>query len=319
MKKRIHLHQLRPGMYVEEIEARDPKAVAIRQHFLINSMAELKSLLACKAMSAVIDVSKGVDIDGAAFPRLNRAEYEAGLIGVYSKRQINRAKAAIAETVPHVRDLLRAAQADKAFDAEGAGIAIDAVMMEAVDNAAAMISLLKLKEKDEGTFLHSLSVSALMITFGRTLGLDEDTVRSLGLGGLVHDIGKMAIPKGVLKKNSSLNDNELAIIRSHPERGYRMLARTEGLSTEVLDICRFHHEKFDGSGYPQGLRGEAIPYASRIAAICDVYDALTTVRPYKRAWTQAEAVERMLQAHGHFDPDLIKRFVSRMVVNGTIN
>lgn len=86
---------------------------------------------------------------------------------------------------------------------------------------------------------------------------------------------------------------------------------------EVLDICRYHHEKFNGSGYPYGLAGRQIPYVARLTAICDVYDALTTVRPYKRAWSQTEAIDMMMKSPGHFDDQLLVAFVSKMVINGT--
>ena len=86
----------------------------------------------------------------------------------------------------------------------------------------------------------------------------------------------------------------------------------------MLDICLYHHEKFDGSGYPRGLAGEHIPYAARIASICDVYDALTSVRPYKRAFSQAEATDVMLRSRNQFDPDLLRTFVSEMIVSGAL-
>lgn len=196
--------------------------------------------------------------------------------------------------------------------------AVERIMSEAMTNAGALIGVAKLKKKDEGTFLHSLSVSALMmVAFGRSLGLDEETIRLLGLGGLVHDLGKVALPIELLRKPGKLTGEELALIRTHPERGLEMLAQVVSLPKVVLDICLYHHEKFDGSGYPRKLMGSGIPFAARLAAICDVYDALTSIRPYKRASTQAQAIDTMLLSAGHFDPDLLKAFVSGMVINGT--
>ena len=124
----------------------------------------------------------------------------------------------------------------------------------------------------------------------------------LGLGGLVHDLGKTALSVDLLRMPGQLTVQELAIILE-----------------AVLDICLYHHEKFDGSGHQQQLVGRDIPFVARVAAICDVYDALTTVRPYKGSMSQAEAVDLMFRSHGHFDPDLLKTFVSRMIINGAID
>ena len=157
-------------------------------------------------------------------------------------------------------------------------------------------------ERGTLTLRKSDAVSALMVTFGRSLAMGEDAIRLLGLGGLVHDLGKTALSVDLSRKPGQLTVQELAIIRE-----------------AVLDICLYHHEKFDGSGHQKQLVGRDIPFVARVAAICDVYDALTTVRPYKGRMSQAEAVDLMFRSHGHFDPDLLKTFVSRMIINGAID
>ncbi|MEZ2223353.1 HD-GYP domain-containing protein [Rhizobium sp. RCC_161_2] len=192
-------------------------------------------------------------------------------------------------------------------------------MASTVNNAGALIAVAKLKQKDEVTFLHSLAVSALMVAFGRALGHDEEDVRLFGLGGLVHDLGKMALPDAILANTGKLTAGEMDLVRTHPRQGYEMISHLENSRQEVLDICLYHHEKFDGSGYPCGLAGKEIPYEARLAAICDVYDALTTVRPYKPAWSQGEAVNMMMRSPGHFDPNLLSAFMSKMVINGTLH
>lgn len=316
MRKRIHLHQLRVGMFVEEIEGDGPGKDRQRNHFRIDSREDIERILGCAAMSAIINVRKGADVEGGS--PVERERFEARLAQTYSAGEISRARATVANTAPEVKKLLKTAYAQNRVDMAAAGTVVDEIVKAAASNAGALIGLSRLRDKDEATFMHCLSVSVLMATFGGALRLDDGTVRLLAIGGLLHDIGKMAIPIGVLGKNGKLTEQEFAIIRSHPERGYHMLRQIDGTDQSVLDICRYHHEQFDGGGYPAGLAGETIPYAARIAAICDVYDALTTVRPYKKAWTQAEAVEKMLQSRGHFDPDLLKQFVSRMVVSGLI-
>jgi putative nucleotidyltransferase with HDIG domain len=319
MRKRIRLHQVRVGMYVDELEAAEVSSF----HMVgsISSPGDIDLLMNSRAISVVIDTRKGLDVDldrrdGSA---LALASFESDLGSKFSAEQIQLARKAIEDTRPCVRDLLVEARLQGAFRLDVADKAVERVMLEAMTNAGAMIAVAKLKKKDEGTFLHSLAVSALMVTFGRKLGLDEEKVRLLGLGGLVHDLGKMLLLAELLRKRGKLTTDELGVMRTHPIRGYEMLKQIEDSPKPVLDICLYHHEKFDGTGYPYRLSGSAIPDAARVAAICDIYDALTSVRPYKRAWSQAEAVETMLQSREYFDPDLLKAFVSKMVVNGTIH
>lgn len=130
------------------------------------------------------------------------------------------------------------------------------------------------------------------------------------MAGLLHDVGKMAIDDAILNKPSSLSDDEFDQIKRHPEFGVRYLQKgTEPISRAVLEACYSHHEKIDGSGYPRGLRQEQISLLSRMAAVCDVYDALTSDRPYKQGWGPAVTVQRMAQWKGHFDPRVFQAFV----------
>ena len=197
----------------------------------------------------------------------------------------------------------------------GAGVALDDIApvisglsTSLDDNPAIFLSVTRLKSKDETTFLHSLSVSALMIHFARYLDFDEETVRVLGIGGLLHDVGKLEIPQEILSKEGKLDDEEMKLIRSHPELGHAILQRQAGMPEIVLDVCLNHHERIDGRGYPNMLPGSKLSIYARLAAICDVYDAITSIRPYKQPWSPAEALKWMLGREGHFDTKLLKRF-----------
>ncbi|MBO0144627.1 HD-GYP domain-containing protein [Agrobacterium sp. Ap1] len=317
MKKRIRLHQVRVGMYVEELEG----AVLSLPHLgPVASPFDVDLMMNSHAISVVINTQKGLDVDSDHNEvQLDLIDFESTLASKFSGRQIWHAQEAIQDARRSVSDVLVEARLRGALYLDAADKAVERIMLAAMTNAGAMIAVAKLKKKDEGTFLHSLAVSALMVTFGRNLGLSEEAVRVLGLGGLIHDLGKMMLPIALLRKPGKLTVEEMDLIRTHPERGYEMAKRIAGMPRPVLDICLYHHEKFDGTGYPHRLAGSAIPHVARIAAICDVYDALTSVRPYKRAWSQAEAIETMMRSTGHFDPDLMKAFVSKMVINGTIH
>lgn len=318
MKKRIRLHQVRVGMYVEELEGTEQLSSRLDGQIL--SPSDVDYVLNSHAISVVIDPHRGLDVDVASAKgyTFHPIEFDAELKIRFSAEHLALARKAIQETKPCVHEVIVGAQVGGIFHFDAASRAVDRIMSEALTNASAMIAVAKLKKKDEGTFLHSLAVSALMIAFGQALGLDGNVVRLLGMGGLVHDLGKMMLPIELLRKSGRRTDEDFALIRTHPVKGYELVKQIDGMPKAVLDICLYHHERFDGSGYPSKLAGPEIPYVARIAAICDVYDALTTVRPYKRAWSHAEAVDTMLRSQGHFDPELLKAFVSKMVINGTL-
>jgi putative nucleotidyltransferase with HDIG domain len=318
MLKRIPLNQLRVGMFINDMEFTTELDAARFRPFMVSKGDDVRRLAAGHVRSVVIDITKGIDVAGAP-SRDASTSFEAQLLNVYSKAEISSARQSIQDVGPHLRHVLEDARVSGCFADEAASNAVERIMLETLDNAGALIAVAKLKDKDEITFLHSLAVSALMIAFGRCLGHGQNDVRVLGLGGLVHDLGKMAIPDDILNKPGKLTAEEMNLVRAHPQTGYEMVAKAGSAPPEVLDICRFHHERYDGGGYPDRLSGKKIPYVARVAAICDVYEALTTIRPYKPAFSQAEAINMMMNSPGHFDHKLLSTFVSKMVISGTLH
>ena len=162
-----------------------------------------------------------------------------------------------------------------------------------------------LDASDSCTATHSRSVGELSRALGERLGLGAADLLELELAALFHDLGKIVIPRDILTKPGPLGPHELAIMRRHPEWGATLLATVPGLQA-VATIVRFHHERWDGGGYPSGLSAERIPVASRIVAICDAYDAMVSGRPYRRALTEEAAVEELCAGAGsQFDPALV--------------
>ena len=147
---------------------------------------------------------------------------------------------------------------------------------------------LGLKVKDREAREHNLRVARLCVHIGRQMSMSASELRVLARAGLMHDIGKLGIPEAVLGKHSSLDESEWILMRTHPEMGLTLLDRAGQSSREVLAVL-YHHERLDGSGYPYGLKAEAIPMEARIVAVADTYDALTSDRPYRKACTQSEA------------------------------
>lgn len=175
--------------------------------------------------------------------------------------------------------------------------------------------------RDDSTGEHSYRVGRMSSLLAKEAGCDEEMVFMIDIAARLHDIGKIAIPDGILLKPSSFNPSERIIMEMHAEAGADVLAKSNIPQIQMAEeIARYHHEKWDGTGYPHGLAGEAIPLAARIAALADVFDALTHVRPYKMAWTVDSALTEILSLSGkHFDPHLTKLFlglVSRLVREG---
>lgn len=181
-------------------------------------------------------------------------------------------------------------------------------------SAAAMIAVTRLKDKGQYIYIHSVAVGTLMMSLARHLGLSEEEVHVAGMAGLLHDIGKMHIAADILDKPGRLNAEEMVEIRRHPGLGHRILVDMKDLDPRILDVCRHHHERMDGAGYPDGLKGDEISQFVRISSVCDVYDAVTSIRPYKRAWSPHEALAQMIEWDGHFDPEMLRVFISSLGV-----
>ncbi len=169
--------------------------------------------------------------------------------------------------------------------------------------------------KDKETEGHSRRVTEMTISVARKMAMKNEDLAHVRRGALLHDIGKMGIPDGILLKPGKLTDEEWEIMRRHPSYAYEMLLPIAYLRP-ALDIPCCHHEKWDGSGYPRGLKAEQIPLAARIFAVVDVYDALTSDRPYRPGWTKEQALKHIREQRGrHFDPRVVEIFLQEMENN----
>jgi putative nucleotidyltransferase with HDIG domain len=186
---------------------------------------------------------------------------------------------------------------------------VDGIMSSLTRNASAIPSILRLKKAHEYTYLHSVAVCGLMVGLAQEMRLEPAAVRDIGLGGLLHDIGKAMLPVEILDKPGPLTDAELTVMRTHPKMGEKLLVEAGGVPATAINICVMHHERMDGSGYPFGLAGDAISIPARMAAICDVYDALTSERTYKMRWSAAQAIDMMRSQPGQYDREILVHFV----------
>lgn len=185
---------------------------------------------------------------------------------------------------------------------------VESIAASIARNPIAIPSVTRLKSRHEYTYLHSVAVCGLMISLAHELQLPAVDIHDIGMAGLLHDIGKARVPTLLLDKPGPLNDAEFAVVKTHTERGHDLLARSGGIPKIALDVCAHHHERIDGTGYPFSWSKDQLSLHARMGAICDVYDAVTSSRAYKSAWTQSEALEWMSSTNGQFDPQILDTF-----------
>ncbi|MEJ0035995.1 MAG: HD-GYP domain-containing protein [Gammaproteobacteria bacterium] len=315
MLKKVPVGQLSVGMYLHALEGNWLDHPFWRNGFLISDDKTLRKVLDSGVQHAFIDVVKGTDAPPAAAPQPVRTSEAAPPPSVPKPERVS-----LAEEVQYAAKLrARSAQAMKDLHGEARmGKSIDAGECSALVNDVAesidrhpdaFRSLARLKTADEYTYMHSVAVCALMVSLGREIGLDEAQCREAGLAGLLHDLGKALMPQEILNKAGKLTPEEFDIIKTHPRRGYELLAGAKNIPAGVLDVCLHHHERFDGTGYPEKLAADKITRIARMGAICDVYDAVTSDRPYKTGWDPAHALTQMASWQGHFDRDMFKSFI----------
>ena len=314
MLRRVPLPLLRPGMFLHAIEGSWLSHPFWRRRFLLRSDGEIAALRDAGIAFVTIDTARGLaPIDDEPAPIIITEPVVANIpTGITAERE--RAADIVARTREIIRGVFEDARTVKAIDSDQVGAVVDEISESVRRNAYALIGIVRLKSKDDYSYLHSVAVCALMVNFARHLGLADDMVRELGLAGLLHDIGKMDVPSEILNKPGRLTDEEFAIARLHPERGCAILGRADAIPAIVMDVCRHHHEKIDGTGYPFGLKDSEISLAARMGAICDVYDALTSDRAYKESWSPIEAVTAMHGWNGQFDRDLLFTFYQSIAV-----
>lgn len=320
MLKRITVEQLRLGMHVHEFCGSWMDHPFWRNAFLLDSTKDLQTIRATGIKEVWIDTSRGLDVEGGEAEEVVAAEVDAALTQVAIPGQpvqrvdiaheAARAAKICARSRQAVTSMFHEARMGKALDVGDALPIVEEITTSVARNPGALISLARLKNKDDYTYMHSVAVCALMVSLARQLELDDDQTRQAGLAGLLHDIGKMMIPPDILNKPGKLTDAEFETVKNHPAEGHKLLLEGSGIGDVALDVCLHHHEKVDGSGYPEHLREEQISLYAKMGAVCDVYDAITSNRPYKNGWEPAESIRKMAEwSKGHFDQRIFEAFV----------
>jgi len=319
MKQRITIDQLKPGMRIESMDRSWLATPFLRHRMAVTSSRQIEQLRACGVrMLEVIVAERDDEEDGApeamapvaatavpfeASPQPAQAvPFEEELIAA---KQVYKAAKGIVETAMHDVRMGRAINMD----------AVNRVVCDMADsvlrNPDALTSLSRLKRFDEYTFFHSVNTSLLAMSLGRNLGLNDTALHQLGVGTLLHDIGKTKIPLEILNKPGRFESHEFEVMKQHVMRGAEIIAGTTGLNDQYVKPALEHHERVDGSGYPFRRRRDDLSLFGRIAAVVDVYDAITSDRCYHKAKPAHEALQFLyvISQRGHLDHALVQRFI----------
>ena len=328
MLKKVPVDQLRLGMHLQELSGAWLEHPFWKTQFVLRDAADLKKLQDSSVLECWIDVSKGLDVaaplsvvpvaappavDAEAAADLARAAQLARKTDVPFDEEVRRAAALCTKSRAAVVSLFNEARMGRTIDTEKCSELVTEIAESVWRNPSALVSLARLKTHDDYTYMHSVAVAALMVALSKQMGQDETQARLAAEAGLLHDLGKALMPVAVLNKPGKLTDDEFTTIKTHPERGHELLLTGRGVDAMVLDVCLHHHEKMDGSGYPHRLQGEQISLLARMGSVCDVYDAITSNRPYKKGWDPAESITRMAAwSKGHFDEAVFRAFVTSL-------
>ncbi|CAK0769976.1 Cyclic di-GMP phosphodiesterase PA4108 [Gammaproteobacteria bacterium] len=326
MLKKIGVEHLKVGMHLHELCGSWMEHPFWRTQFAIKDVKDIRRIAESGITEVWIDVSKGLDVLAAETRSQSEvhAEIEQTLAQVAAHaeppkeppkqisvaEEVRRAKQICDKGKKAVISMFHEARMGQALSTEAVGHLVDEISSSVMRNPGALISLARLKTADDYTYMHSVAVCALMVALARQLGIDDALTRELGMAGLLHDLGKALMPMDVLNKPGKLTDAEFAIIKGHPEAGHALLVEGSAVGEIALEVCLHHHEKTDGSGYPHHLNVETISLYAKMGAVCDVYDAITSNRPYKAGWDPAESLKKMTEwCKGHFDERIFQAFV----------
>ncbi len=321
MIKRVPTEQLQPGMYIHDLNCGWLSHPFVLNQFKLSSPAEIERIASYGIKEVYIDTELGSDVPGAQTQAEIHEELDRKLAGVASEREkppphtavdeeMAYAKKVYSEANQVIHDILAEARFGKQIELEKIEPVVEKMTLSVLRNSGALTSLGLVKQKDNYTFQHSVSVGVLLIGFCQYLHLGREIIHQAAVGGLLHDIGKMKTPDGILNKPAKLSDEEFAVMKRHVEDGVAVLRETPGISPASLAIAAQHHERVDGSGYPASLKDGAISQLGQMAAIIDVYDAITSTRIYHRAMEPTAALRKLLEwSKFHFNEELVQHFI----------
>ncbi len=346
--KKIPVSRLRLGMHLHALDGRWLDHPFWKTRFVLDDPQDIRRLIDSPVQDCWIDTALGLDLPADPRDRLPSLRFSSQRVSDRGSGAMPalpavpdlpldpapRARPATTEMAEELRQaaqlcrrsraavssMFAEARLGRALDAQRCLPLVDEITQSVFRNPGALVSLARLKTQDDYSYMHSVAVCALMVALAQQMGQDDAACRSAGLAGLLHDLGKAAMPLEILNKPGKLTDAEFDIMRTHPLRGWEMLQEAQGASEAAMDVCLHHHERIDGLGYPDRLSGAPLSELARMGAVCDVYDAITSTRPYKAGWDPSASIARMAGWKGHFDASIFTHFVRSLGIypNGSL-
>lgn len=321
MIKRIPVRELKPGMFIHDLNCSWVVHPLFLTRFKLENDREIEKIIELGVREVYIDSTLGDDLPDAQTAEEVRAIIERDLRGIGNERcasapcqvSLNDEVDAAMEVHSHasmvIQGLMTDARMGRQLRLDNIEEAIEGVTGSILRNSSALVQMSRLKSRDNYTFEHSVGVSALLTAFCKTLHLSQDITRQVSIGAILHDIGKMVVPNAILNKPGRLSEMEFDEMKLHVEYGQDLIAQGRSISSISLAVLSQHHERFDGSGYPAALKGNEISPFGQMAAIVDVYDAITAERVYHKAIPAVEAVRKLQEwSKFHFNEELVRHF-----------
>jgi putative nucleotidyltransferase with HDIG domain len=304
--KKILTSDLSVGMHIHQFCGVQTNHPSWKGGFEIKDAQDILRIQALSVHEVWVDLSKSAVRATVAQPAMASS---INTSPVSLDEELSQARLICDRAKTAVISMFREARLGRAIDTLEGSLLVDEITHSILRHPHALLSLARLKTSDDYTYMHSVAVCILMIALAQQLQMSEQQVKEAGIAGLMHDVGKMMICSSILDKAGKLTFEEFERMKNHPEEGLKILETADGFSAEVMDVCLHHHEKMDGSGYPHALVGDQISLFARMGAVCDVYDAVTSERPYKKGWGPAHTIREMASWKGHFDETIFRHFV----------
>lgn len=321
MVKKISIDQLKPGMYVSDLNCGWLDHPFLTNTFAVRSEATVDKIRSLGIRELYIDPERGDDVESAPTKQEVSRDLENRLLKIAEKQVDQPAAVRLAEESPRakrlhteanriVKNLMDNVRLGQQIELEKLEPMVENMVDSIFRNQDALLPLARLKHHDTYTFEHSVSVCALMVAFSRGMKLSQETIREIGMGALLHDVGKARVPDAILNKPAKLTDEEFSKMKNHVVQSVILLQDTPGISETALMVAGQHHERHDGTGYPNKLKGEEISLYGRMAAVVDVYDAISSDRVYHKGMPPPEALKKLLEwSDHHFEPILVHNFI----------
>jgi putative nucleotidyltransferase with HDIG domain len=321
MKKKIKVEQLTPGMFIHDFNSSWLDHPFFSNSTKVKNEKIIEKVVKSGIREVYIDTDRGLDVADAPTEEEVKQEIQSeidkfidpetkDIDPVPLQEELVKAKEIKKEAKQTIQHIMDDARFGKQIEKERVEHVVMKMVSSIFRNQNALISLGRIKQADEYTYMHSMSVCILMISFGKHLGFDLKQLRDVGVGAMLHDIGKMKVPQDILNSRRRLSDKEYEKMKEHVEHGRILLEETPGIAEASVLLAAQHHERLDGSGYPNGLTGDQISHYAQAAAIVDVYDAITSERCYNRGLPPTEALKKLFEWSAcYFNSELVQQFI----------